>query len=116
MRGLGLAAIIAALVWVSAALAVSERTKPRVRLLDAQPFTLQGAHFRARERVRVTVSSANTVTKTVRTSRHGVFLMTLPDFAISRCDGLAVSAVGRSGDRASLKVLQQQDCAPSLGP
>jgi len=113
---LGLAAIVVALVWVSSALPSPGRVKPQLRILDQMPFSLRGTHFRARERVRVTVRSAATTSRTVRASRLGTFVMTIPDFAISRCDGLAVSAVGRSGDRASLKVLQQQDCPPGLGP
>ena len=116
MRGLGLAAIVGALVWVSAALPASSRPQAQLRLIDAKPLTVQGTHFRARERVRVTVSSADATSKTMRVSRRGAFVMTFPNFAISRCDGLTAAAVGRSGDRASLKVLQPQDCPPSLGP
>ena len=116
VRGLGLTAIVIALVWTSAALSSAQRLKPRLRLADASPLTLKGTHFRARERVRITVSASETQTRVVRTARNGSFTAQFPDLVISRCSGFAVLAVGASGDRASMKVLQQPDCPPPLGP
>jgi hypothetical protein len=116
MRGMGLAAVVIALVWVSAGVSSTPRPKPHLRVLDRAPLTLRGTHFRARERVRVTVTATDTQTRTVRTSRVGSFTTQFDDVKVGRCGGLAVRAVGARGGQASLKVLQQPDCAPDLGP
>jgi hypothetical protein len=116
VRGTSLAAIVIALISASTALSSPPRPKPHLRLLDATPLTLKGTHFRARERVRITVTTSETQTRTVRTARDGSFTTQFADVPLTRCSGLAVQAVGARGDRASLKVLQQPDCAPPLGP
>jgi hypothetical protein len=113
---MGLVAVVIALVWASAAVSSPPRPKPHLRLLDRAPLTLNGTHFRARERVRITVVTTETQKRTVRSARDGSFTTQLDGVTVGRCGGLAVQAVGARGDTASLKVLQPEDCAPGLGP
>jgi hypothetical protein len=116
VRGTGLAAIVIALVWVSTGLSSPPRPKPHLRVVDAHPLTLKGAHFPAHERVRLTATATETETRTVRTKRDGSFTVQFDSVSVGRCSALAVQAVGARGDRASVKVLQSEDCAPGLGP
>jgi hypothetical protein len=113
---MGLAAVVLALVWVSAGLSSPARPKPHLRLLDRTPVTLKGTYFRAGERVRVTVTTTETQTRVLRASRLGSFTAQFENVTVGRCGGLAVRAVGARGAQATLKVLQEPDCAPGLGP
>jgi len=116
VRGMVLAAVVIALVWASAGLSSTPRPKPHLRVLDRAPLTLKGTYFRSRERVRITVVTTETRTRTVRAARDGSFTAQFDAVAVGRCGGLALQAVGAQGSRASVKVLQQADCTPGLGP
>jgi len=116
VRATGLAAIVIALLAIAPGLSSASRTKPHLKLLDRAPLTMKGASFHVRERVRVTVATTATTTRTVRASRGGTFTVRFDSVSVARCGDLAVQAVGARGDRASLKVLQPEDCAPGLGP
>jgi hypothetical protein len=113
---MGLVVAVIALVWVSAGASAPTRAKPQLRLLDRAPLALKGMHFAARERVRVTAATTEAITRSVRTARDGSFTARFGAVSAGRCGNLAAQAVGARGDRASLKVLQQEDCAPGLGP
>jgi hypothetical protein len=115
VRGMGLAAIAIALLPVSAGFS-SPRPKPHLRLLDRAPLTLRGTHFRARERVRVAIAATVPATRVVRAGRDGSFTVRFDAVSVGRCGEASAQAVGARGERASLKVLQQEDCAPGLGP
>jgi hypothetical protein len=116
MRVVGLAAVLVALVWATGALSAPSGAKPHLRLLDRAPFTVNGTHFRPRERVRLKVVAAETQTRSVRTSASGSFTTQFDAVSIGRCGSLSVRAVGAQSDQASLKVLAAEDCAPGLGP
>jgi len=116
LRGSGLAAIVFALVWTSVGLSSTMRAKPQLKVLATRPLVVQGMHFRARERVRVTATTTEAVVRTVRATAAGAFKAQFPTVSVGRCEGAALKAVGATGDRASFKVLQDQDCAPGLGP
>jgi hypothetical protein len=116
VRGTGLAAIIVALVWTSVGPSSAARAKPQLKVLATRPLVVQGMHFRARERVRVTATTTEAVIRTVHTTAAGAFKAQFPTVSIGRCEGATLKAVGAAGDRASFKVLQDQDCAPGLGP
>jgi hypothetical protein len=105
-----------ALVLAPAGLSSPARPKAHLRLLDRAPLTVTGAHFRAGEHVRIVVVATVPASRSVRASRDGSFTARFDSVSVGRCGELAVQAVGARGDRASLKVLQQQDCAPGLGP
>ena len=113
---MGLAAMLVALVWASAGLSSPARAKPHVRVVATRPLVVQGTHFRARERVRVTATTTRAVTRTVRASATGSFRAQFSGVSVGRCDVATVKAVGALGDHASSKILRDEDCAPGLGP
>jgi hypothetical protein len=99
---------------VLAAAAQGARPRPALRLLAKSPVTLRGTSFHARERVRVTAiaEGAKRVVST-RATKGGSFTAQLPAaMPYDPCLGaLTVTAVGRSGDSATLK-LPQRACPP----
>jgi hypothetical protein len=115
MRAVGAAAVMVALVWTSGALS-STPPKPHLRLLERAPLTVNGTHFRGRERVRIKIVTSELQTRSVRTARDGSFTTRFDTTSIGRCGGLAIQATGARGDQATLKVREAQDCAPGLGP
>lgn len=86
--------------------------KPALRILDRTPFTVQGRHFRALERVKVTLYKETVAVRTrrVRASRAGVFTAALSETRIDRCDTIMIRAVGTSGSVAQLKLLPRPAC------
>lgn len=116
VRGTGLAAIVVALVWTSVALSSGTRAKPQLKVLATRPLVVQGTHFQAGERVRVTAKTSGAATRTVRATAAGSFKATFSSVSVGRCEGATITAVGVARDRATSKVLQDQDCAPGLGP
>jgi hypothetical protein len=86
--------------------------KPSLAMAALRPPTVRGAHFARLERVRVGFSAGgNVATRTVRTTRSGNFVAPAPaGFAYSPCGSpLVVTAVGATGDRATLR-LRQREC------
>jgi hypothetical protein len=107
----------ASLLATALAVGGGDRSKPTLRVAKAAPLALAGAHFRARERVRVTVKAAGMRrTKAVRAGRRGRFVARFPTLAVDRCnaDWIAV-ARGATGSRAAVKLPQLQ-CPLPLGP
>jgi hypothetical protein len=70
---------------------------------SVQPLRLRGTGFRARERVRVTVTPSTTgaVTRRVRASRTGSFEVGFG--ATDACGGFEATAAGSHGSRASIQ-------------
>lgn len=90
--------LIVALLGVFAGTASAART-PTLRLVRAEPLTLAGGGFAARDVVRVTVTSdGTTVRRSVRASARGTFSASFPAVSYDRCsDRLNATARGRSG-------------------
>jgi hypothetical protein len=86
--------------------------RPTLRVIDHRPFTVQGRHFRANERVRVTLykKQERVRTRRVNASRSGVFIAVLPEAGTDRCDAIFVRAVGTGGSNAQLKLLPRPAC------
>jgi hypothetical protein len=89
-----------------AAAAAGNATR-RARLLPASsdPFKVRGSGFRARERVRVTVTATNGgagVTRRVRATGRGTFVLTFS--GIDACGGVEAAASGSRGSRASFQM------------
>ena len=79
---------------------------PALKLVKRDPLQVQGLRFQAKERVRVTATSATTSKVTrqvVRSTARGTFTAKLGTW--DRCAAVVVRAVGARGDRAKL-VLQ----------
>jgi hypothetical protein len=86
--------------------------QPALRLVDRAPVTVQGRHFRALERVKVTLykETAAVRTRRAKASRAGVFTAALPEVRIDRCDTIMIRAVGSGGSLAQLKLLPRPAC------
>lgn len=113
MKALLTAAVLAALALASFAAAATS-ARPVLRLVRSQPPIVSGAHFRHAERVKVTFDvGAQRFVRFVRTTAAGTFAASAASGNLDRCgDQLLVVAVGRLGDRASVK-LQLPDCPPA---
>jgi hypothetical protein len=113
MKTLLTAAVLAALALASCA-AAAPSARPVLRIVQSQPPIVSGAHFRHAERVKVTFDlGAQRFVRIVRTTPTGSFSASAASGSLDRCgDRLLVVAVGRLGDRASVK-LQLPDCPPS---
>jgi hypothetical protein len=86
---------------------------PLLRVIDQSPFTVQGSHFRPRERVKVTLykHQASVRTRRVTASSSGTFRTVLQEDPVDRCDVIFVRAVGTRGSRAEQKMLPRPACA-----
>jgi hypothetical protein len=68
------------------------------------PFTVKGARFKSRERVKLVVSSPGVdASRVVRADARGRFRASFR-LTIGRCDPVTVKALGRRGSRASLRL------------
>jgi hypothetical protein len=83
---------------------VTARSRPALRLVTLSPVSVHGSGFGARERVRVRLWTHDEVTATrhVRATRRGGFTVSFARVLIDRCSAFNVTAVGRSGRKATL--------------
>jgi hypothetical protein len=103
--GLMLAGIILAVGTGSAIAHGSVATKPVLKLVQRAPLKIQGFHFKARERVRLTASTTGGhAAVTTRSARLGRVTALFSNFSPATCLRLVVTAVGARGDRATLVV------------
>jgi len=78
---------------------------PSLRLVHAQPFTVAGKGFGARERIRMTVAhEEQTVVRLLRANRTGSFVAGFAELTPRRCAGWLARAIGARGSRAILKL------------
>jgi hypothetical protein len=117
MRRLLLIIVLELLVTVAALAALgfasSGQTsgRPALRVIDQRPFTVEGRHFRSRERVKVILYKQEDVrTRRVIASLRGVFRAVLQETPVDRCDTIFVRAVGTHGSTAALKMLPRPAC------
>src|SRR5262249_22218518 len=105
IRTLLLAGLVLA-VGVGLATAHSTATaKPVLQLVQETPLKIQGNHFKALQRVRLTaVSTAGQAVVTTRSTRLGRVVATFPNYSAPLCRRLSVTAVGARGDLARLVV------------
>jgi len=88
---------------------------PALRLVSDQPLTVRGAHFKPREKVRVTARVDMTSrSRVVRSTATGTFKVSFDaPMAFDPClETLRVTAVGARGSDAMLK-LPQRACPPA---
>jgi hypothetical protein len=98
---------VAALVLVVSAAAgpaAPAQARPALRLVALSPVSVHGSGFGAREQVRVRLRAHATfiATRHVRATRRGGFTVRFAKVLIDRCSAFSVTAVGRSGRRATL--------------
>lgn len=99
---------IALVLGFAAVRGTTHASKPSLRVTRVTPLTVQGRHFRASERVRVTTGS-----RTVRTTANGngTFVITIP--GADRCNTQRVLAKGSAGSYAIVKLLPAPACLPA---
>jgi hypothetical protein len=112
MRRLAFIVLIASAVAVPGALAT---TAPTLRVVKATPFVVAGAHFRAHERVTVTLVTSTTRVRRVTSDRVGSFQADFGDVTFGRCAGFSLSARGAAGDVAVAKI-PRPGCMPQRNP
>jgi hypothetical protein len=94
---------LVAVALLSPAAAARSLGSPALSPVALEPLRVRGAGFDGRERVRVTAeTSTGRATRRVRATRGGRFVVTFR--GVRTCDGVAVSARGSRGSRASLQV------------
>jgi hypothetical protein len=100
---------------VAGSSAAADSAKPSLKLTNAQPLTIRGTSFHARERVRVVLRPASgaATTKRVRAGRHGSFTTTFASVQLSRCAAFQVTAQGSNGSRATLRRPPLPACMPA---
>jgi hypothetical protein len=87
--------------------------RPTVRPVSMQPLVVALAHFKPRERVRITVDPPGTVRRIV-VRRDGTMSVSFPAVAVDRCSGLNLYAVGATGARAEWQLkLPMPACSPA---
>jgi len=107
-----LGAVVAASSFVLAVSGLSGNSGPTIRLVDREPFIVQGASFRPFEQVSVTaLTLIGPKRVSVRASRQGGFRARLR-LVDQPCGGaFAIRALGRLGSRATLW-LRGEPCIP----
>ena len=110
MRSLACLCGLAALLGASVAVAAHT---PSLVLVRKAPLEVRGSGFRPHMAVRVVETSPAARVVVLRTSSTGTFVAEL--LAGDPCAAILVRAVGRSGERASLRIPPARLCAPA-GP
>lgn len=111
MRIVLVAAVAAALLGVGASSgSASSRVAPAVRFVKLHPFTVAGSHFKARERVTLTLVSGKHWTATRTSTAAGTFSASFATSALTKCSAYTVRAVGSRGSRATLKPVLPAAC------
>ena len=94
--------------------AVAAAHSPHLEMTALRPPAVRGTGFHHRERVRLRFISAGEITRLrVRASRHGRIHGTFTDVTYDRCNGFVITAVGATGDRASVLRHPLPECAPA---
>jgi len=106
MRKLGVTLIAAGLLVALAGTASGAqqvtRPKPAASVQFLPAVVIVGKHFKARERVKVTLTAATTYVRTVRSTALGTFRINLGTIALNDCSEFTLKAVGALGSRFSL--------------
>jgi hypothetical protein len=89
------------------------RRPPVVKVAAFQPLVVQGARFKARERVTVKYVGSVRRIRRVLSSSTGSFKATFQTLSVDRCNSFSIVAVGGSGDRAVVKHKPLPACAPA---
>jgi hypothetical protein len=102
----------AAVATTIAAAVLTGGPDPALRVSSEAPMTVEGRGFGAQEAVTVTLKAGpDTYHRRVTADAEGAFRATLQGVPVDPCGGLAVTAIGAEGSRASAK-LPQRLCPP----
>lgn len=109
MTRLSLIAAIAALTLAVPAFAASS-ARPTLSFANGK---VHGAHFHARERVRVTIQGPVDRRLIVRASKLGAFTLTKAPSMDPCTESFVIVAVGATGDKARMKLMPRMCPPPS---
>jgi len=110
MRSFRVLLVVVSLAAAAALAGSAQASLPRLQLKATTPFSVVGAHFGKRERVRLRVGS---IARVVRAGVTGSFVATFPSVHFDACGGgLLITAVGARGETATLK-LNGRACPPA---
>ena len=85
---------------------------PRLRLVDREPVVVRGEHFKAHEKVTVTLSAKGRWTRVVQATATGAFTARFAAATVdTSCPVYFVRATGSKGSAAILRSSPQIDCA-----
>jgi len=113
MSRLVAATLLASLV--AAPTVLGSNSRPALRLLDRQPFVVEGKHFKPGERITVVLVARQGETSRATANGGGSFTVNFGDVQIDRCEGYSVRATGSLGSRAWLKPFAPA-CLPDAAP
>ncbi len=94
----------------------SAATGPSLRLASTKPFVVKGAHFKAGERVLVTLTIDRKRSSRSARAVAGSFTVSFGTVELDRCSSYVVRAIGGQGDGAVLRHLPLPMCAPAVSP
>jgi hypothetical protein len=115
MKKIVLLLALAALLASAVAAGAQTASRPTLRLAHVQPLSFHGEHFRARERVRVVVSSGEqSWTRRVTATAAGTFTVGFGTIGVDRCS-LVARAFGAGGSLARYKPAEPQ-CIQQTAP
>jgi hypothetical protein len=112
-----LVAILAvALASMSAAIgyarAIHSTAKPSLKIVRFSPPTVDGRHFPAHARVKVTFSSTTQSVTYKKTDRHGAFTVVFSHVTTDPCLGFVITARLRNGTTVIVHTPPKPECAP----
>jgi hypothetical protein len=113
VRRLGVLVVLVLAVLALTASSAASRPSPTLTLKGSAPVIVDGAHFRHRERVKITASTGQSVT--VRADAGGAFSVKLTLVPVDRCDRLIVRAQGSGGSVAVARRPPLPECLPVRG-
>jgi hypothetical protein len=99
------AALVTLLATALALPAAAASPRPKLTLVQRDPITVAGAHFRPLGLVKVTIYVDPTVTRAAKATRAGTFRVSFGHLDIGPCGGAAqVLAVGARGQKAAAAI------------
>jgi hypothetical protein len=109
--------IAASVLGMTARAAAAPVSAPALRIARADPLLVQGRHFKAGERVRVTLTTtAFRKTRRATATATGTFTVDFGNVHVGPCVRFGIRAVGSGGSRALLLRRPVPACMPELSP
>jgi hypothetical protein len=86
--------------------------KPSLRIVKFSPPTVDGRHFPAHTRVKLTFSSTTQTVTYKKTDRHGAFTVVFSHVTTDPCMGFVITAHLRNGTTVVVHTPPKPECAP----
>ncbi|HZP16279.1 MAG TPA: hypothetical protein VFA96_10675 [Nocardioides sp.] len=92
--------------------AVHTNAKPSLKIVKFSPPTVDGRHFPAHTRVKLTFSSTTDAVTYKTTDRHGAFRVVFSHVITDPCMGFVIIAHMRNGTAVIVHTPPKPECAP----